>query len=158
MYSVKHYACKTVCKFKKKQRWRNMVQDYVKEFNWFNFRLKVPTFIFLEATIERCSYPSNNYMFKVNNRNTRTKVWNMFKVNNKAIKTTPLEKMFWKCAANLREISMPKRKVAKQHYWNHILACSVNSMFCKHLFLRTPMESCFCTLTFPFRTAKPSRY
>ena len=30
------------------------------------------------------------YMFKVKNRNTRTKVWNMFKVNNKDNKTTPL--------------------------------------------------------------------
>ena len=34
--------------------------------------------------------PAGNYMFKVNNRNSRTKVWNMFKVNNKATKTTPL--------------------------------------------------------------------
>ena len=32
--------------------------------------------------------PAGNYMFKVNNRNTRTKVWNMFKVNNKATRTT----------------------------------------------------------------------
>ena len=34
--------------------------------------------------------PAGNYMFKVNNRNSRTKVWNMFKVNNKDTKTTPL--------------------------------------------------------------------
>ena len=33
--------------------------------------------------------PAGNYMFKVNNRNTRTNVWNTFKVNNKASKTMP---------------------------------------------------------------------
>ena len=33
---------------------------------------------------------SSNYMFKVNNRNTRTIMWNMFKVNNKDTKTMPL--------------------------------------------------------------------
>ena len=38
--------------------------------------------------------PAGNYMFKVNNRNTRTKVWNMFKVNNKATKTTPFTPLF----------------------------------------------------------------
>ena len=27
--------------------------------------------------------PANFYLFKVNNRNTRKKIWNMFKVNNK---------------------------------------------------------------------------
>ena len=27
--------------------------------------------------------PTNFYLFKVNNRNTRKKVWNMFKVDNK---------------------------------------------------------------------------
>ena len=31
-------------------------------------------------------YPGGNYMFKIKNRNTRTKVWNMFKINNKVIK------------------------------------------------------------------------
>ena len=34
------------------------------------------------------SHPAGNYMFKVNNRSTRIKVWNMCKVNNKATKTT----------------------------------------------------------------------
>ena len=34
-------------------------------------------------------YPAGSYMFKVNDRNTRTKVWNIFKVNYKATKTTP---------------------------------------------------------------------
>ena len=34
------------------------------------------------------SFPAGNYMFKVNNRNTRTKVWSMFKVYNKATETT----------------------------------------------------------------------
>ena len=34
--------------------------------------------------------PVGIYLLKVNNRNTRTKVWNMFKVNNKGTKTTQL--------------------------------------------------------------------
>ena len=34
-------------------------------------------------------YPAGIYLLKVNNRNTRKKVWNMFKVNNKDTKTTP---------------------------------------------------------------------
>ena len=34
------------------------------------------------------SSPAGIYLLKVNNRNTRTKVWNMFKVNNKVTKTT----------------------------------------------------------------------
>ena len=33
-------------------------------------------------------FPVDIYLLKVNSRNTRTKVWNMFKVNNKATKTT----------------------------------------------------------------------
>ena len=36
-------------------------------------------------------FPVGNYMFKVNNRNSR-KVWNMFKVNNKDTRTTPMAK------------------------------------------------------------------
>ena len=31
--------------------------------------------------------PAGNYMFKVSNRNRRTKMWNMFKVNNKDTKS-----------------------------------------------------------------------
>ena len=34
------------------------------------------------------SHPAGNYMFKVNNENTKTSVWNMSKVNNKDTKTT----------------------------------------------------------------------
>ena len=34
------------------------------------------------------------YLVKVTNRNTRIKVWNMFKVNNKNTKTTPMAS-FW---------------------------------------------------------------
>ena len=30
-----------------------------------------------------CNYPPRSYMFKVNNRNIRTRVWNFLKVNNK---------------------------------------------------------------------------
>ena len=36
--------------------------------------------------------PAGNYMLKINNWNTWTKVWKMFKVNNKDTKTTPLER------------------------------------------------------------------
>ena len=34
-------------------------------------------------------FPAGIYIFKVNNRNTRAKVGNMLKVNNKVTKTTP---------------------------------------------------------------------
>ena len=40
------------------------------------------------------SYPAGSYMFKVNNRNTRTRCENMFKVNNKETRTTSLAS-FW---------------------------------------------------------------
>ena len=33
--------------------------------------------------------PADIYLLKVNNRNTRAKAWNMFKVNNNDTKTTP---------------------------------------------------------------------
>ena len=42
-------------------------------------------------------FPVGNYIFKVNNGNTRTrcnKVWNMFKVNNEDTRTTPMAS-FW---------------------------------------------------------------
>ena len=35
-------------------------------------------------------YPASIYLLKVDNRSTRTKVWNMFKVNNKDSKMMPL--------------------------------------------------------------------
>ena len=38
----------------------------------------------------RFNFPAGIYLLKVNNRNTRTKVWNMFKINNKDSKTTPM--------------------------------------------------------------------
>ena len=34
--------------------------------------------------------PAGIYLLKVNNKNTRIKVWNKFKVNNKDTKTTPM--------------------------------------------------------------------
>ena len=37
---------------------------------------------------------ANIYLFKVSNRNTRKKMWNMFKVNNKNIRTTSVTS-FW---------------------------------------------------------------
>ena len=35
-------------------------------------------------------YPAGIYLLKFNNRNTRKKVWNMFKVSNKDTRTTPM--------------------------------------------------------------------
>ena len=36
------------------------------------------------CSMPHCSvFPANIYLFKVNNKNTRKKLWNMFKVNNK---------------------------------------------------------------------------
>ena len=50
-------------------------------------------------------YPASNYMFKVNNRNTRTrcKMWNAFEVNNKDTRTTShhIETSRLICTANL---------------------------------------------------------
>ena len=40
-----------------------------------------------EGTVIKKLYPTRNYIFKVNNRNTRTR---MFKVNNKDTKMAPL--------------------------------------------------------------------
>ena len=39
----------------------------------------------MQNILKEC--PVGNYMFKVNNRNSRTKMWNMFKVNNKDTKS-----------------------------------------------------------------------
>ena len=46
--------------------------------------------LFLDQPFQRkiCN-PASHYMSNINKRNTRTKVWNMFKVNNKDTKTTP---------------------------------------------------------------------
>ena len=63
--------------------------------------------------------PAGIYLLKVNNRNTRAKVWNMFKVNNKDTKTAPFSVFIvnfehvitgWECFKNrlslLRSISI----------------------------------------------------
>ena len=39
--------------------------------------------------------PAGIYLLKDNNINTRTKVWNMFKVNNKATKMTTMASFWW---------------------------------------------------------------
>ena len=33
-------------------------------------------------SVNHVNNPANNYLFKINNRNTMSKVWNMFQVNN----------------------------------------------------------------------------
>ena len=40
--------------------------------------------------------PTSIYLLKVNCRNNRKEVWNMFKVNNKETRTTTLIFSFWK--------------------------------------------------------------
>ena len=40
-------------------------------------------------------FPAGIYLIKVNNRNTRAKVYNMFKVGNKATKMTPMASFWW---------------------------------------------------------------
>ena len=42
------------------------------------------------SPVNNRKFPAGVYMLKVNNRNTRTKVWNMSKVNIKDTKTTPM--------------------------------------------------------------------
>ena len=46
-------------------------------------------FFVTEETFFSFFFSAGIYLLRVNYRNTRTKVWNMFKVNNKATKTTP---------------------------------------------------------------------
>ena len=60
--------------------------NFMRKFNASN----LPLFILCEHWMDS----AGNYMFKVNYRNTRKKVWNMFKVNNKATKTTSVVS-FW---------------------------------------------------------------
>ena len=59
---------------------------------------------FFATSLKNMGYPAGNYMFKVNNRNTTTKVQNMFKVNNKDTKTTPLA-LFGVFIVNFEHIS-----------------------------------------------------
>ena len=65
-----------------------LLQKYRVPFNFSWFVFHDSSWSFHE------SYPAGNYMFKVNNRSTRTKVWSMFKVNNKGNNATPLAS-FW---------------------------------------------------------------
>ena len=45
--------------------------------------------------------PAGIYLLKVNNSNNRTKVWNMFKVNNKDTKTAPIVLVFLLLTLNM---------------------------------------------------------
>ena len=60
-----------------------------------------------------CYCPTNIYLFKAGNENTRKKMWNMFKFNNKNTRTMSLT-LFW-CLLTLNSkqmlpFSMPKIK------------------------------------------------
>ena len=50
--------------------------------------------------------PVGNYMFKVNNRNTRSKVWNMFKVN-----------MYWVCTNRLDGVTNISNTILFSSLW-----------------------------------------
>ena len=49
-------------------------------------------FIFgdLDGSVKWCAYPDGNYIFNVDTRNTRTRSENMFKVNKKDTRMTPV--------------------------------------------------------------------
>ena len=51
------------------------------------------------------------YLIKINNRNTRTKVWNMFKVNNKDTKTTSVTQklLLWVHTEKCFDFLIPQR-------------------------------------------------
>ena len=62
-----------------------------------------------------------------------------------------------KCSENMQQIyrtPMPKRdfnKVALQLYWNRTLAWVFSykfAVFSEHLFIRTPVKDCFCTIIY----------
>ena len=69
------------------------------EFHWNLLGIWIAKFVWSNVDClllykRKMLIPVGNYMFKVNNRNTRKKVWNMFKVNNKDTKMTPMA-AFW---------------------------------------------------------------
>ena len=67
----------------------------LKELIDISVRQRKITTIFLVSILKITIFiPASIYLLKVNNRKTRTKVWNMFKVNNKDTKTPPLAS-FW---------------------------------------------------------------
>ena len=76
--------------------WHTNTKKHCDDWKFHDFNIAGGYFV-IEAAI-----PAGNYMFKVNNRNTRTKVWNMFKVNNKDTKKTPLAY----CIVNFEHISL----------------------------------------------------
>ena len=80
--------------------------------NEFNFALVHVTFKYfllpvsyvLSLNIATSYIPANIYLFKVNNRNTKKKVWNMFKVNNNNTRKTSLTSL-WYFFVNFEHIS-----------------------------------------------------
>ena len=62
-----------------------LLRSFAKDFQ-YQFNVEIQRKMLFKSVFN----PAGNYIFKVNNRNTRTKVWNMFKVNNKDTKKTPL--------------------------------------------------------------------
>ena len=80
------FAAFSIVTIKQKQRFLNIATINLNcssfESYWF-YGLKL-----LQVSSES-DYPAGNHLFNVNNRNTTT-MWNMFKVNNKDIRTTPV--------------------------------------------------------------------
>ena len=87
------------------------------------------------SLLTRYFYPAGNYMFKVNNRNTRTKVWNIFKVNNKATKTTPLASNSASSVQTFKKVpkkmfpKMKKRKLLSDKFLSFTMFCSKKTSY-----------------------------
>ena len=64
--------------------------------------------------------PASIYLLKVNNRNTRNKVWNMFKVNNKDSRMTSMTS-FWCLYCWLRTYFTPCSSVSISNF-EHVIA------------------------------------
>ena len=61
-------------------------QTFVTFIQGFHNAKKTSKFRILKDSVN----PAGIYLLKVNNKNTRTKVWNMFRVNNKDTRMTPM--------------------------------------------------------------------
>ena len=76
----------------------------IPSFKFHYHRLTNKNKLNLRQVKEYYTFPADTDLLKVNNRNIRTKVWNMFKVNNKDTKTTPM-RHFGVFIVNLEHIS-----------------------------------------------------
>ena len=86
------------------------------EFHWNLLGIWIAKFVWSNVDClllykRKMLIPVGNYMFKVNNRNNRTKVWNMFKVNNK----------LWTYFINFEDVIAGWVVIVIYRFWAHNL-------------------------------------